>query len=150
MGEIWRLDTARGRWAVKWQFPWAATEARPADLRVQALAAEAGIRLPRPVTTAAGDAVVAIGDRHVRVYQWVDLLAGYAEGAGGLPPLRHGLFSTTIAVHLNFLHAMAGQALDDPAHRGYAEERIASLLDHDLDDLRGTIGLASAALKLAR
>jgi len=299
MGEIWRLETARGRWAVKWQFPWAPTEARPADLQVQAAAAAAGIPLPSPVTTPAGDAVVAIGGRHVRVYAWADLgpaiepparpevaaeagrllgllhalalpaagpldpwyttpptagawdrlagrastagvawagglagaralidelaalivpsprrspvvchrdyspdnvlpsgtagdrmalivldwenagagyperelgsavlawaagrrfdamaarhlLAGYTASAGSLPPLDGGLFSETIVVRLNFLFAMASQALDDPAHRAFAEKHVASLLDHDLEDLRGHIGPAARAVEQAR
>jgi Ser/Thr protein kinase RdoA (MazF antagonist) len=302
MGEIWRLETTRGSWAVKWQFPWAPTEARPADLRVQAAASAAGIPLPLPVTTPSGDAVTAVGERHVRVYPWLDLrpavqvpapaevaaevgrllgllhalalptgepidpwyttppaagdwdrlagragatgvawatrlvrtrplidevaalivpsprrppivchrdfspsnvlptrparvlptrpdgalvvldwedagpghperelgtavlawaagrrfdataarhlLAGYAAAAGGLPPMCRGVFSGTAAVHLNFLHAMAGQALDDPAHRDFAEKQVTSLLDHDLDDLRAHIALASKALDL--
>jgi hypothetical protein len=44
-----------------------------------------------------------------------------------------------VAVQLNFLHAMGNQAIDDPERRDYAEEQIASLLDHDLDDLHATI-----------
>jgi Phosphotransferase enzyme family len=320
MGEIWRLETARGRWAVKWQFPWAPTEARPADLRVQAAAVEAGIPLPPPVSTPSGDAVIAVGDRHVRVYRWLDLrppiqapappelaaeagrllgllhrlawpadgpidpwyttppspgawdtlaeraaaaaaswaaklasarpkiadlgkLVGPATGrpaiichrdftpdnvlparsglpvlpelpvppelavppelpglpvrpgalvvldwenAGPMDPerelgsavlawaagrrfdataaqrlldgyagatsrpttLRRDLFSETVVVHLNFLHVMGNQAIDEPEHRGYAEEQIASMLDHDLDDLRANITAAEKALNL--
>jgi aminoglycoside phosphotransferase (APT) family kinase protein len=321
MGEIWRLETARGRWAVKWQFPWAPTEARPADLRVQAAAAEAGIPLPLPVSTPSGDAVIAVGDRHVRVYPWLNLgppiqapappevaaeagrllgllhrlalpadgpidpwyttppspdawdtlaeraaaagapwaaglasarpkiadladligpasgrpsivchrdftpdnvltvlpvlpvrpvlpvlrvlpvlpvlrvlpvlpvrpgglvvldwenagpmdpgrelgsavlawaagrrfdataarhlLAGYAAATARPVPLRRDLFSGAVVVHLNFLHTMGNQAIDAPEHRGYAEEQIASMLDHDLDDLHANIAAAERAL----
>ncbi len=73
MGEIWQLRTTSGTWAVKWQFPWAPADARPADLALQRAAAGAGIPLPLPVTTPAGDAVVLVGDRHARVYEWADL-----------------------------------------------------------------------------
>jgi Ser/Thr protein kinase RdoA (MazF antagonist) len=73
MGEIWRLRTAAGSWAVKWQFPWVPTEFRPADLMVQRTAAGAGIPLPLPVTTPDGDAVLRVRDRHARVYPWVEL-----------------------------------------------------------------------------
>jgi Ser/Thr protein kinase RdoA (MazF antagonist) len=73
MGEIWRLDTSRGRWAVKWQFPWAPDNPRPADLPVQQAAERAGIPLPRPVTTPDGDAVADVGGRPARVYAWADL-----------------------------------------------------------------------------
>jgi aminoglycoside phosphotransferase (APT) family kinase protein len=73
MGEIWQLETTQGRWAVKWQFPWAPTDARPYDLQVQRSAASAGIPLPPPVTTLGGDGVIPVGDRHARVYEWVEL-----------------------------------------------------------------------------
>ena len=52
MGEVWRLETTAGRWAVKWQFPWAPAEPVPADMAIQRAAADAGIPLPLPVTTA--------------------------------------------------------------------------------------------------
>jgi aminoglycoside phosphotransferase (APT) family kinase protein len=304
MGEIWRLDTARVRWAVKWQFPWAPADPRPPDLAVQAAAARAGIPLPGSVTTPAGDAVVRIEDRPARVYEWVDtgaplappadpataaqagrllgllhrlalpaggpidpwyttpptaaawadlagraaaagvpwaaalaaarpvidelaalaegalngdgevggepavvghrdftpanvlprpggglvvldwedsgplppgrelgsallawcggaagaecrcfdaasaaaLAGGYAAAAGHRPPVDSQCFATAAAVHINFLHVMAGQALDDPQHRTFAERQLAGLLDGGLDRLRRDIGLACAAL----
>lgn len=289
MGEIWRLETAGGCWAVKWQFPWAPADPRPRDVPVQLAAAQAGIPLPLPVLTPDGAAVISAGGAHARVYQWAELsdplvppvgppaaaeagrllgilhslaipapepedpwyaeppaaerwasLAGRAAAAGtwwapllaaasgligdltaiavpaGQPPLTchrdfhpgnvlpdrsdghlivldwenagrldprrelgyalfvwscgagrtdeatanallagytatagravdpgAGLFATAAAVHLNFLAAMAEQALDDPEHRSFAEEAIASLLDADLADLSrlaGTFG----------
>jgi Ser/Thr protein kinase RdoA (MazF antagonist) len=73
MGEVWRLDTSHGRWAVKWQFPWAPAEPIPADVGVQLAAAAAGIPLPLPVLTPGGEAVVQAGGRHARVYEWADL-----------------------------------------------------------------------------
>jgi aminoglycoside phosphotransferase (APT) family kinase protein len=73
MGEVWRLDTSRGRWAVKWQFPWAPAQPRPPDVGVQQAAAAAGIPLPLPVLTPAGEAVVQAGGQHARVYEWADL-----------------------------------------------------------------------------
>jgi Ser/Thr protein kinase RdoA (MazF antagonist) len=73
MGEVWRLDTSHGRWAVKWQFPWAPAEPSPADVGVQLAAAAAGIPLPLPVLTRAGEAVVQAGGQHARVYEWADL-----------------------------------------------------------------------------
>jgi len=99
MGEVWRLDTADGRWAVKWQFPWAAAEPLPPDVAIQLAAARAGIPLPLPVTAATGAAVARIGDRHARVYEWADLgpppavpvdVATAAE-AGRLLGILHGL-----------------------------------------------------------
>ena len=296
MGEIWHLETTRGRWAVKWQFPWAPADSRPYDLQVQIASASAGIPLPRPVTTPGAEAVIPVGDRHARVYQWAELglplqppvaepsaaevgrllgilhglamkadgpvdpwytaapgpevwaaladragavratwavkLAGasaliaeltalvvpvpqrptiichrdfspanvipaasgdhlvvldwenagplhaerelgyvlltwtaagrqfvtaaadallseYAAASGRDAQLEAGAFATAVAGQLNFLRVMADQAIGDPAHRRYAEEQIASLLDHDLDDLRHSIELVSAALELS-
>jgi Ser/Thr protein kinase RdoA (MazF antagonist) len=99
MGEVWRLETAAGRWAVKWQFPWAAADPRPADVAVQRAAAAAGIPLPLPVTTPDGTAVVAVEGRTARVYEWADLgpqlvapvPPARAAEAGWLLGLLHGL-----------------------------------------------------------
>jgi Ser/Thr protein kinase RdoA (MazF antagonist) len=99
MGEVWRLETAAGRWAVKWQFPWVSTEPRPADLAVQRAAAAAGIPLPRPVTTPDDAAVVPVDGRPARVYEWADLgppltvpvPPAVAAEAGRLLGLLHGL-----------------------------------------------------------
>jgi aminoglycoside phosphotransferase (APT) family kinase protein len=292
MGQIWRLRTGAGDWAVKWQFPWAPTDARPADVPLQLAAAAAGIPLPLPVVAPDGAAVVRVRDEHARVYEWMDLgepvpppvpeaiaaeagrllgllhglaihaagpvdpwytevpgagcwagLAGQAaaagvswasrlaaaqpliadlskwagppsgrpaiachrdfnpdnvlpaagtgrlvvldwENAGPLDPARElgyavftwctgngrfdrsaadallaayaqasgaaaapgpGFFGTAVATHLNVLRVMAERALTEPDHRGSAEEFIASLLDHDLGDLRQVIKLWSQA-----
>ena len=93
---------------MKWQFPWAPTEARPGDLRVQAAAAAAGIPLPSPVTTPSGDAVVAIGGRHARVYQWADLGPAIEPPAGPEVAAEAGRL-------LGLLHALAlpaGEPID--------------------------------------
>ena len=73
MGEIWRLQTSRGPWAVKRQFPWVPVQPCPADVQVQQAAAAGGIPLPLPVLTPTGEAVARVGDRHARVYVWTDL-----------------------------------------------------------------------------
>lgn len=73
MGEIWRVSTARGAWAVKVLFEWDPPPSVPADIPVQEAAARAGVRLPRPVLTSSGDAVCAVGPLRVRVYEWFDL-----------------------------------------------------------------------------
>jgi Ser/Thr protein kinase RdoA (MazF antagonist) len=99
MGEIWRLTTTRGGFAVKWQFPWAAAGSLPADVPVQLAAADAGIPLPLPVLAPDGVAVAELGGRQVRVYEWADLAeplvpplsAARAAEAGRLLGLFHGL-----------------------------------------------------------
>ena len=65
-GEVWRLETADGSWAVK--VPFHESDDR-ASTRFQEAACAAGVPAPamrRPVIT-------RTGDRPVRVYQWVDL-----------------------------------------------------------------------------
>lgn len=73
MGEIWRLTTHRARWAVKCLFEWDPPPPIPPDLSIQLAAVAAGIRLPRPITTPTGQAVVKVGPSLVRAYDWVDL-----------------------------------------------------------------------------
>jgi Ser/Thr protein kinase RdoA (MazF antagonist) len=73
MGEVWRLETSSGRWAVKWLFPWVPADPRPADVALQLAAAAAGIPLPRPVLAADGTAIAVAGGRPARVYEWVDV-----------------------------------------------------------------------------
>jgi Ser/Thr protein kinase RdoA (MazF antagonist) len=98
MGEIWRLETRQGCWAVKWQFE-PDPDLRPADLTVQLTAAAAGIPLPLPVMTRAGDAIARLRDRSARVYAWADLgprlkppvSPARAAEAGRLLGTLHGL-----------------------------------------------------------
>lgn len=73
MGEVWRLDTETGAWAVKALFEWGEAPVRPGDVDVQLAALGAGIRLPRPVLTADGRAVVTVSGARYRAYEWVDL-----------------------------------------------------------------------------
>lgn len=294
MGEIWRLETSGGSWAVKWQFPWTPAQPRPADVQVQLAAAAAGIPLPRPVLTADGEAVARTGDQHARVYEWADLgqpvdlpaddqtaaeagrllgvlhslaltsdepddpwyqavpsaqdwaglagraaaagvawagqlasaqeliaglsaraaaprhshqrivchrdfnpdnvlparpgdrlmvldwenagpldpawelgyalfawsaghgristsamtalLDGYTAASGSRPAPGPGMFVTAIAAHLNFLQAMAEQAITEPDHSDFSSGQIAGLLNHDLADLASFLDLAEQAL----
>lgn len=73
MGEIYRLDTDRGAWAVKRLFPWDEPWERPFDVEVQLRASAAGIPLPRPCQTSDGRAAVRVEDRFMRAYEWVDV-----------------------------------------------------------------------------
>src|SRR5690348_2173304 len=69
LGRVFRLETAAGVYAVKETFePWVEAEASR-NAAFQEAAAAAGVPLPRPVRTPAGD-VVGAG---VRVFEWVDL-----------------------------------------------------------------------------
>jgi aminoglycoside phosphotransferase (APT) family kinase protein len=109
MGEVWRLETTRGAWAVKWQFPYRPVQPRPADVGVQLAAAAAGIPLPAPVLTPAGEAVARIGDHHVRVYEWADLARPAVPPVGDRTAAEAGRL-------LGVLHSLALQPTepDDP------------------------------------
>ncbi|MEU6724393.1 aminoglycoside phosphotransferase family protein [Nonomuraea wenchangensis] len=88
LGRIWRLDTRRGSWAVKELLVPVREEDARADVAFQVAAAEAGVRLPRPVLT--GDGSVVAGERW-RVYEWVDLVEGAQVTAAELGAVTAGL-----------------------------------------------------------
>jgi aminoglycoside phosphotransferase (APT) family kinase protein len=73
VGQVWRLTTSLGSWAVKEPF-----EAPPADevnddAAFQDVVAAAGVSMPAVVRTTAGEVLSEVGSAHVRVYEWVDL-----------------------------------------------------------------------------
>jgi len=75
MGEVWRLDTGDGSWAVKVPFdPVDEDEVAP-SARFQEAAYDAGVPTPPVVRTVEGDVFADLGPLAVRVYGWVDLLA---------------------------------------------------------------------------
>ncbi|MBO0883027.1 MAG: phosphotransferase, partial [Mycobacterium sp.] len=72
MGQIWRLVTSRGVFAVK-EFFWGADEAaaaREADFCRRATAA--GVRAPGCIRATSGSLTALVGGKTVRVYEWVD------------------------------------------------------------------------------
>ncbi len=72
-GQIWRLVTSSGTWAVREPFePQTEDEVRE-DADFQAAAHAAGVPTPRAVRTSAGDVIAAVADTQVRAYEWVDL-----------------------------------------------------------------------------
>jgi Ser/Thr protein kinase RdoA (MazF antagonist) len=75
LGQVWRLTTARGTWAVKQPFEAPARDEVDADARYQDAVAAAGVPMPRVLRTVDGDVIVPIDGITVRVYTWVDLLA---------------------------------------------------------------------------
>jgi aminoglycoside phosphotransferase (APT) family kinase protein len=84
-GRIWRLDTARGSWAVKeLLLPVAEAEAAR-DVEFQLAACAAGIPLPLPWRTCDGRVVLPADEAasawSVRVYRWADLGGGAVTGA---------------------------------------------------------------------
>jgi aminoglycoside phosphotransferase (APT) family kinase protein len=74
VGQVWRLTTSIGSWAVKEPF-----EAPPAaevddDAAFQDVVAATGVPMPPVVRTANGDVLADVGSSVVRLYGWVDLL----------------------------------------------------------------------------
>ncbi len=74
-GQVWRLDTEQGSYAVKESFePQSETEAA-ADVAFQeAVLGASNVSMPRPIRTTSGSVLAMTARRQVRVYEWVDLL----------------------------------------------------------------------------
>ena len=78
MGRIWRLDTDRGRYAVKELLYTMDVADAQADVAFQRAALDAGLPMPRPVTQPDGAVLLEIerpggAVATFRVYSWVDL-----------------------------------------------------------------------------
>ena len=73
LGRVFRLGTSRGAWAVK-ELLGPPEPDDGGDVPFQLAVLAAGVRIPRPVRTPAGDAIVTTeAGLRVRVYEWVDL-----------------------------------------------------------------------------
>ncbi|HLL61568.1 MAG TPA: phosphotransferase [Propionibacteriaceae bacterium] len=101
-GEVWRLDTDRGTWAVKrsyFEFPDA--DAQRAG-EFQNLARAHGVPAPAAVTTRAGRYGHDVAGTLVRVQSWVEVL----EPSSMIDPARVG--ATVAALHRTVLPPDAG------------------------------------------
>lgn len=80
--------------------------------------------------------------------RWSVLAQRFALGPPRTTPGADPAAAAQAARLPGILHAMAGQALDDPdpAHRRFAGRQLAGLLGGGLAALRRDIGLACAAL----
>src|SRR4051794_4469923 len=109
-GQVWRLVTDRGPFAVK-QLVIRQTPAEAAlDVAYQEAVLAAGtVRLPRPVRTPAGAVLTRAASNQLRVYEWVDL--GSADV--GLDP---GLIGATLAAIHRVRHSPA-----KPLHGWYTD-----------------------------
>ncbi len=74
-GLVWRLDTVRGRWAVKEPVRQVPDEQVAAAALFQETVGKAGVPVPQVVRSVDGTVFAAVGGTWVRVYGWVDLLA---------------------------------------------------------------------------
>ena len=73
LGQVWRLTTEQGAWAVKESFGQADPAGALADAGYSDAVRTAGVRIPTVCRTRDGDVLVAAGPRQIRVYGWVDL-----------------------------------------------------------------------------
>jgi Ser/Thr protein kinase RdoA (MazF antagonist) len=73
-GEVWRLETASGSWAVKLLFEEPDLPGTEADAAYQDQVLRAGVPMPRVQRTVDGDVLSRAGATWVRVYEWVDVM----------------------------------------------------------------------------
>jgi Ser/Thr protein kinase RdoA (MazF antagonist) len=122
-GSVWRLDTDAGVFAVK--VPNRGFEARRDGVDaafVEALPAGSDLVCPQPVRSRAGDLVVRIAERDVRILTWVDM----AEADVRLDPAAVGrmlaiLHTTSIAMPTEAVDPWYWAAVGEPAWTSYAE-----------------------------
>ncbi len=73
VGQVWRLTTLRGTWAVKEPFEAPAVTEADDDAAFQDAVRASGVSMPAVVRTVEGEVVADFGSTRVRVYEWVDL-----------------------------------------------------------------------------
>jgi aminoglycoside phosphotransferase (APT) family kinase protein len=74
-GVVWRLETTQGCWAVKVPLGECGEDEVRVSTAFQEAAHAAGVPTPRVRRTTRGCVFATVGDRRVRVYEWVDLRA---------------------------------------------------------------------------
>ena len=92
-GEVWRLETADGCWAVKVAFHESGEDRVRASTQFQEAACAAGVPAPSVRRATDGCVFARVGGRQVRVYEWVDL----DEPDPGLDPVLVG--AAVAAIH---------------------------------------------------
>jgi hypothetical protein len=73
VGQVWRLSTSAGSWAVKEPFEPPSVAETMDDAAFQDLVRASGVPMPGVVRTPAGAVLADVGSATVRVYTWVDL-----------------------------------------------------------------------------
>jgi Ser/Thr protein kinase RdoA (MazF antagonist) len=74
LGQVWRIETAVGRWAVKEPFEPPSADETVDDAVYQEAVRASGVSLPAVVRSVDGGVLADLGTAVVRVYDWVDLL----------------------------------------------------------------------------
>ncbi|MBK5331971.1 MAG: aminoglycoside phosphotransferase family protein [Ilumatobacteraceae bacterium] len=73
VGQVWRLTTLLGAWAIKEPFERPSTDEANDDAAFQDEVFAGGVSMPKVVRTTAGEVLAELESATVRVYQWVDL-----------------------------------------------------------------------------
>jgi thiamine kinase-like enzyme len=74
LGQVWRLTTSNGAWAVKEPFePKSEAESRE-EAEIQEVARDAGIPAPGVLRSVDGDVSLLVGDLRICAFEWVDVL----------------------------------------------------------------------------
>ena len=73
VGQVWRLTTSLGAWAIKEPFERPSADESHDDAAFQDEVFASGVLMPMVVRTTAGDVLAELESATVRVYQWVDL-----------------------------------------------------------------------------
>src|SRR3954470_1554091 len=73
-GQVWRLETAQGTWAVKEPFARPSRDEAQDDAAFQHRARAAGVPMPAVVCTGSGEVLCDLPSATVRVYEWVELM----------------------------------------------------------------------------
>ena len=126
-GEVWRLETSSGSWAVKLLFEQPDLPGTRADAAYQDHVLRAGVPIPRVQRTVDGDVLARAGGSWVRVYEWVDVMEPDPE----LDPAAVGVLIAAI-------HRVRSLSQVRPVDPWYAEpvgadrwdELVASLQAH--------------------
>src|SRR5439155_3237764 len=122
LGQVWRLITSNGTWAVKEPFePKSEAESRE-EAEIQGIAREAGIPAPGVIRSADGNVSLVVGDVRICVFEWVDVL----ERDPGLDPVSVG--QVVASIHRVPFPEIRGE---DPWYREpITNDRWRELSDH--------------------
>jgi Ser/Thr protein kinase RdoA (MazF antagonist) len=126
LGQVWRLWTDVGRFAVKEWFAGADAEVAGRDAEFSELARTAGVFTPAVIRTTAGEVTAHIDGTTVRVSEWVDLR-----------PRTRSLDPAEVGATVARLHTV-GQPAPGPVDRwfseGFGPVPWCALLEHLVDE----------------
>jgi len=123
-GQVWRLETEQGVFAVKDPFIEILAADAEADAAYQDLVHRHGVRMPRVVHTLDGAVALRLDGAPVRVYEWIDVL-----------PRDRGLDAAEVGRLIAQVHS-AVQPVDEPMPGWYVEPVGADRWHALADELR--------------